>query len=115
MDNSTKFHKLRDAINHALANYENTNGKKGKQVQRGQALKKIANRLIHMAINANDTASLATIKELGDRLDGKAAQAITGFEGEPITIVQRVIVQQVAPKEIDITPPVEGDKPKTIN
>ena len=70
---------------------------------------------------------MPAIKELIDRLDGKPMQAISGPDGEPITVVQRVIVQQsgaqhtartidaksevvalhAVKNEIDITPPVK--------
>ena len=89
-----KFHKLKDAIRHALVNYENSNGKKGKQVKRGDALRQLAVSLIEMAINGNDSTRLAAIKELADRLDGRPIQAIAGTDGQPITVVQRVIVTQ---------------------
>ena len=55
------------------------------------------------------------IQELIDRLDGKAAQSITGIEGDPITLVQRVIVQQVT--ESGEVEPLTIEQPpvKTIN
>ena len=86
--------KFRDALRRALLAYENTNGRKGKQVKQGDALRHIAHSLIHLAINGNDSAMLAASKELIDRLDGKPMQAITGIDGDPITIVQRVIITQ---------------------
>jgi hypothetical protein len=42
---------------------------------------------------------MGAIKELADRLDGRPVQAITGPEGEQITVVQRVIVQHVVEEE----------------
>lgn len=42
----------------------------------------IADRLVTMA----EAGDMQAIKELGDRLDGKPAQAITGADGEPLTI-----------------------------
>ena len=109
-----KFYKLRDAIRHALIHYENSNGKKGKQVKRGDALRQLAVSLIEMAINGNDSTRLAAIKELADRLDGRPVQAIAGIEGEPITVVQRVIVQQAV--DDDSIPIVrEIDARKLIN
>lgn len=104
MSNSPAFNKLRDAIRHELINYENPNGKSGKRVHRGQAMAKLARRLIHMAINGNERDSLAAIKELGDRLDGKAVQAIATPDGEPITVVERVIVQQAAGQPEEVRP-----------
>ncbi|GEM_PF-2310641 len=90
MNHTATFHKFKDALRHALIHYEDKN------VKKGQALRHIAKSLIHVAINGNERDRMAAIKELADRLDGKAAQAVTGIEGEPITVVQRVIVQHVA-------------------
>ena len=110
------FHKLKDAIRHALVNYDNSNGRKGKRVKRGEALRHLAEALIEMAINGNDSVRLAAIKELADRLDGRPVQAIAGIEGEPITVVQRVIIQQATGPDSDVLQPViNGHNPKLIN
>ncbi len=118
MENPTaQFHKLKDAIRHALINYENSNGKKGKQVKRGDALRQLALSLIDMSINGNDSTRLAAIKELADRLDGKPIQAIAGTDGQPITVVQRVIVTQAFDSDNnDSIPMVKTiESKKTIN
>lgn len=94
MNQSPAILKFKDALRRALLAYENPNGKRGKQVQKGEALRHIATRLINLAINGTERDAMPAIKELIDRLDGKPMQAITGIEGEPITVVQRVIVQQ---------------------
>ena len=91
--------KFKDALRRALLNYENSNGKKGRQVKQGEALRHIALSLIHLAINGAERDRMPAIKELIDRLDGKAVQSIAGIEGEPITIVQRVIVQQATEED----------------
>ena len=116
MNQSTSLLKFKDALRRALLNYENPNGKKGKQVHKGDALRHIATSLIHLAINGAERDRMPAIKELIDRLDGKAVQAITGIEGDPITIVQRVIVQQVIENEGD-APTVHTieQNPKLIN
>ena len=88
-NHTANFHKFKDALRHALTNYSD------KRVKRGEALHSIARSLIHVAINGSERDKMGAIKELADRLDGKAVQAIAGIEGEPITLVQRVIVQQV--------------------
>ena len=88
-------YKFKDALRYALINYENKATKKGKKVDRGQALKVIASELIHIAINGSKDSKadkMAAVKEIIDRLDGKAQQSIAGVEGEPITLIQRVIV-----------------------
>lgn len=108
MANNTTAYKFRDAIRYALANYE-----KGK-IKKGQALRYIAFNLVSVALSKNDQNALSAIKELADRLDGKAVQAITGPEGEPITLVQRVIVQHVVGSDDDI-PSIEDVNPKLIN
>jgi hypothetical protein len=48
----------------------------------GERLRKAAERLLDLAAQGEQWA----VKELGDRLDGKPAQAITGADGEPLTI-----------------------------
>lgn len=108
--------KFKDALRRALLQYENTNGKKGKQVTQGDALRHIATRLIHLAINGTERDSLPAIKELIDRLDGKPTQAITGSDGEPLTVVQRVIVQQATDGD-SARPPLADNAPssKLIN
>ena len=109
MNHTATFHKFKDALRHALIHYEDKN------VKKGQALRHIANSLIHVAINGSERDRMAAIKELGDRLDGKAVQAVTGIEGEPITVVQRVIVQHVVESEDDSTRRIEDDRTKVIN
>ncbi len=109
MNHTATFHKFKDALRHALIHYEDKN------VKKGQALRHIANSLIHVAINGNERDKLAAIKEIGDRLDGKAVQAVTGIEGEPITIIERVIVQRVVESDDDSTRRIEDDRTKVIN
>ncbi len=47
----------------------------------------IAQRLVSLTESENESVALAAMKELGDRLDGKPAQAITGADGGPLEIV----------------------------
>lgn len=49
------------------------------------ALDALAEKLLALC----DEGDLGALKELGDRLDGKPAQAITGKDGDPIEIVAR--------------------------
>ena len=112
MNHTANFHKFKDALRHALIHYEDKN------VKKGQALRHIANSLIHVAINGSERDRMAAIKELADRLDGKPAQAVTGIEGEPITVVKRVIVQQVARDTAEIDNEalqIEDTKERVIN
>ena len=82
--NASKGTQFRDALRKALASYELGN------IKRKKALHHVAESLITKAIDGD----IPAIKEIGDRLDGKPAQAITGPSGEPITLVERVIVVQ---------------------
>ena len=112
MAEQTNIMKFRDALRRALLAYENSNGRKGKQVKQGDALRHIATSLFHLAINGAERDRMPAIKELIDRLDGKPTQAIAGIEGEPITLVQRVIVHRVIE---DDEPVVIEHNPKLIN
>ena len=82
--NAAKPFLFRDALHKALKRYEN------QDVKRGHALLHVCLKLVDKAVAGDNYA----IKEIGDRLDGKPAQAITGPSGEPITLVERVIVMQ---------------------
>jgi hypothetical protein len=64
------------ALRAALAQY------KAKGVPEGQALRKLAEKVVAQALEGNKDAW----KEIGDRLDGKPAQAITGEDGGPVTV-----------------------------
>lgn len=48
----------------------------------GKKLRSAAEKLLALAADGD----VAALKELGDRLDGKPAQAITGVDGGPLTI-----------------------------
>lgn len=84
--NAKKAKRWHDAITRALAKVE-----LGKGVEAG--LDKCAVQLVNAAVAGEQWA----LKELGDRLDGKPAQAITGGDPDdnPIRIekVERVIVR----------------------
>ena len=115
MEPSSIHLKFKDALRRALLVYENPNGKKGHQVKQGDALRHIAMSLIHLAINGAERDRMPAIKELIDRLDGKAIQAISGIEGEQITVVQRVIIQQATEEDApDIGQTIEQNH-KLIN
>tara|TARA_R110000824_G_scaffold385250_1_gene579441 strand:+ start:209 stop:607 length:399 start_codon:yes stop_codon:yes gene_type:complete len=106
---------FKDALRYALINYENKATKKGKKVERGQALKTIAMELIHIGINGSSESKadkMNAVKEIIDRLDGKAQQSIAGIEGEPITLIQRVIVSNGIDKDdsIALAPPDRVEK-----
>lgn len=73
--NARKGTEWKDAIKYALANYEDLG-----RIERGQALKAIAKKMIEQAIDGDKDAR----KEIGERLDGKAVQAISGPEGESL-------------------------------
>lgn len=107
---------FKDALRYALINYENKATKKGKKVERGQALKTIAMELIHIGINGSSDSKadkMNAVKEIIDRLDGKAQQSIAGIEGEPITLIQRVIVTNSIGKD-EIEPPRASERVEKI-
>lgn len=52
----------------------------------GAQLRRIAEKLLTMA----EAGDIQAIKELGDRIDGKAAQPITGDAENPVQLVQRI-------------------------
>lgn len=73
--NAKKAKRWQDALVKALARYENEEGK----IAAGQALDKIAELVVMKAL-LGDKDSIA---EIGNRLDGKPAQAIVGDDDHP--------------------------------
>ncbi len=55
-----------------------------------QALDELAEKLLKRA----DDGDMSALKELGDRIDGKPAQAITGADGGPVQVesIKRIVV-----------------------
>lgn len=64
----------RDAIMRAVKRRE-----KGEDVQ---ALEKLADKLVHVAL----LGEVAALKEIGDRLDGKPVQGIAGSDGGDLVV-----------------------------
>lgn len=64
------------AIRAALAQYTDA------KVKKGDALRKVAEVVVQKALAGDKDA----VKEIGDRLDGKPAQAIVGHDGGPVTV-----------------------------
>lgn len=116
--NNKYFYKFRDALRYVLANYENKDGEINKEgvirVKKGHAMLHIATGLVSDAIYGAPLERAVARKELLDRSDGKAVQAITGIEGEPITIIKRVIVHQLVEGE-DNTNLIEARDVKKLN
>jgi hypothetical protein len=52
----------------------------------GQRLRRIAERLLDQAEEGN----IAAIKAIGDRLDGKPAQTISGDPENPLTVISKI-------------------------
>lgn len=75
-NNAGKGRRWQDALHKALARFELTTEEF--QVKAGEALDKIAERVVEKAL-AGDKDSIA---EIGNRLDGKPAQAVT-VSGDP--------------------------------
>ena len=71
-DNASRGKPWRAAIDRALAQKD------------GKKLRAIADKLIDLAAEGD----MAAIRELGDRLDGKAAQAIIGEDGSAPIVVE---------------------------
>ena len=89
-------HLWRNNILKALRRYENDT------VKRKTALFNIALKVVEKALEGDVTM----IREIGDRLDGKPAQAITGPQGEAISLVECVII---APAIQDDSQVIEGE------
>ncbi len=70
--NATKAKPWSDAINRALL------------AEDGKKLRALADKLIDKALEGDVSA----LKEVGDRMEGKAAQAITGADGGPLVVIQ---------------------------
>jgi hypothetical protein len=66
--NAAKAKRWQDALVRALAQYESKDG----VIKAGMALNAIAEQVVHKAISGDKDA----IAEIGNRLDGKPAQAI---------------------------------------
>lgn len=66
----------RDALRLALHEPVDDNGKKAK------ALRLVARAVVRKAIEGD----IAAAKEIGDRIDGKPAQTVTGEGGGPLTV-----------------------------
>ena len=62
-----------------------------------QKLYKIADALVDLAVSGD----MQAIKEVNDRVDGKAPQAIVGDSDSPIalSLIERIIVDPRAPSE----------------
>lgn len=76
--NGSKNKPWANALDRALAQYENP------EVRSGDALRKIANKVIEQALEGNPIA----MKEIGDRMDGKAHQSIGGPDDGPILFTE---------------------------
>ena len=84
--NAKKAKRWQDALVKALAQFESAD------VPRGQALERIATRVIQDAMAGSKDAW----QEIGNRLDGKPAQVIIGDDDEaPITL--RGVIELVRP------------------
>jgi len=84
-NNAKKGMLVRDAMRKALKRHHSSEGSKK------TALIKVCSAVIDKA----QEGDIPAFNAIADRLDGKPNQAITGPNNTPITLVQRVIVQQV--------------------
>jgi hypothetical protein len=69
-NNATKNKRWREALDRAIAQDD------------GKRLRAAAEKLLDLA----EAGEAWAVKELGDRLDGKAAQTISGEDGNPIPV-----------------------------
>ena len=97
--NAANGSQFRDALHQALVRYKNNS------IKKKTVLSHIAKLLIDKALKGE----MPAIKEIADRLDGKPTQAITGPSGEPITLVERVIVVQAIEPLADQGNVIEGE------
>lgn len=91
--NARKAKVWEQALKRALARYS------GESVDAG--LDKLADRMVKAAAEGDDAAWHTIIEKIGDRLDGKPAQALVGGDEEdnPIRLVQKVERVVVRPKD----------------
>lgn len=84
--NARKAKAWEGALRAALAQFSTPDGR----IKPGEALRNIAEVVVARALAGDKDA----VKEIGDRLDGKPAQAITGPEGGPVQLetIRREIV-----------------------
>lgn len=85
--NNAKGRKWAQAINRAL--------EKRSLASQREALDELAEKLLTRC----DEGDLSALKELGDRLDGKAAQTIIGDDENPLNVVHKVERVIVRPKD----------------
>lgn len=95
--NAKKAKRWQDALLKALARYEN----KDAQIAAGQALDKIAEMVVMQALGGSKDAWL----EIGNRLDGKPAQAIVGDDDADPISVREILIRGVTASD---RPPSEG-------
>lgn len=87
--NAKKAKRWQDALVKALARYQSADGK----IQAGQALDKLAEKVVEEALAGSKDAW----QEIGNRLDGKPAQAIIGGdEDDPaIKTTSEILIRSV--------------------
>src|SRR4051812_34348185 len=86
--NAAKAKRWQDALVKALTRYSNPEA----QIEAGQALDKIAEQVVKKALDGDKDS----IAEIGNRLDGKPAQAIVGDDSaDPIRTVSEILIRAV--------------------
>lgn len=87
--NAKKAKRWQDALVKALARFESAEG----QIAAGQALDKIAEMVVMKALGGDKDA----IAEIGNRLDGKPAQAIVGGDEDDPPLMVKGVIELVRP------------------
>jgi len=97
--NAAKAKRWQDALNKALARYSTEDGK----IKAGEALDKVAETVVGKALAGDKDAW----QEIGNRLDGKPAQAIIGGnDDDPPISIKEILIRGV--DAVGDRPPEEG-------
>ena len=86
-----------EAIKRALARFSAENGDALPSVDKG--LDRLADRMVRAAAHGDEAAFANITEKIGDRLEGKPAQAIVGGDGDDPPIKVQGVVTLVRPKE----------------
>jgi hypothetical protein len=98
-DNAKRGNQWREALRQAVTRYEDD------EVKRGEALYRIAVRVVKGALEGDEFS----IRELGDRLDGKAIQTVQGDDNAKPLFGSIQFVMIANPNQINGLASVQGE------